>query len=170
MSFILDTSDRREHNRSVKGRRGTDFTKTTKEPAQVIYRRYVISRIYVVLSILSTLIVFLTSDIYSFSVINENFGQALIWFLVAVCLFAISDICINDILPENYNFMFLYRNRHIIYMILAIGMYGITAAIILSNGQAPIMIRMWLDGFFATTVAVLDIFARHRGTSWQSGK
>lgn len=170
MSFILDSSDRREHKRTVKGRRDTDFTKTVKEPTEVIYRRYVISRIYVVLSILTTLLIFLTSDMYSFAIIESDVGQTLLWCLVGVGLFAVSDICVNDILPDNYNLFWLYRNRHLIYMILAMGMYGITAAIILSNGSAVIMIRMWLDGFFATVVAVLDIFARHRGTSWQSGK
>ena len=171
--IIKDSIDRRSSTdcaRTSCGRRIVDQTSIIKDKFVIIHKRNLVSRIYVVVSILVTLILLLTTEQYKIDVIKSEVGLFLIWALLGVCSIATLDIFFNDILPRNYYLLWLYNKRHITYMVMAIGMYGITAAIILTNDQATIMIRMWLDGFFATMVAVLDVLSRHRGTPWHSGK
>lgn len=148
---------------------------TVKEPVGIIYRRYVIARLYVVLSALTTLIVsiFEPRAINFYYLLNNSIdGKIVIFVSCAIVLAALIDTVVNDFMSDRYKIITLYNKRHLIYMAIAMAMYAQSAAIILTNHDTSlVLVRLWLDGFIAAMVAVLDIFARYgKGVAWQFGK
>jgi divalent metal cation (Fe/Co/Zn/Cd) transporter len=81
---------------------------------------------------------------------------------VLICILAIVDTFINDILPNKYQFKQAYNFRHVIYMALALISFSLSAGLLVTFGGSILVGRLWLDSLVATVVAVLDIFARHR--------
>lgn len=161
----------RQYDRRQQSRR----QEYTKEPAGIIYRRYVIARLYVVLSIITTLIIaiFQPGSIYVNSIkqLVPEENMFVLGIVAIISIATILDIIVNDFMPNKYRIMFLYNKRHLFFMSLAMGMYSMAAEIILTEQSSFVLLRLWLDGFIAAIVAVLDIFARHgRGFLWQSGR
>ena len=109
-----------------------------------------IFRFYVILSIIISM--FGISDYINYMVIGLVF---------LICFFAIVDIFINDILPDRFYVKFLYNYRHIVYMILSILLFGISAEYTYLVGYTYKLIRIWLDGSIVAAIAVSDIFIRH---------
>lgn len=145
-----------------------------KEPIQILYRRYVIARIYTILSMLTTLAItkFEPGSIYyQHFILNSGENTFVLLLIGAFTAIAVLDLIVNDLMPNKYKILILYNNRHLIYMSLALSMYGISAAIVLTDNVSIILLRLWLDGLMAAVVAVLDVFARHgKGMTWQFGK
>lgn len=169
MSNIFNDSMFSQDRREKKERRSKE-----KESANVFYRRYIVARIYVVMAMISTIIIsiFEPESMYYTQLLNNGYEG-----IFVLCVFSfftflcVIDLVINDFMPNKYKFMILYDNRHIIYMAIALCAYGLSAAVILTDHSSIVLIRVWLDGFIAATVAVLDIFARHgKGIAWESGK
>lgn len=140
-----------------------------KAPLNIIYRRYVISRIYVTLSILfSALIsIYEPTSIYHTILTATKLDHTVMFLLVGICCVAALDIFVNDVLPDKYKLLVAYNHRHLIYMLMALAMFSISGAITYIYGSTFYLARLWLDGIIATVVAILDIFARHRGTTWR---
>lgn len=145
-----------------------------KESVSILYRRYTVARIYVILSMITTIIIsiFEPESLYY----SQFMGQGTHG-IVVLCIFSfftalsLIDMVVNDFMPNKYRLMLLYNNRHLVFMLLALCAYGLTAAVILTDHTSIVLIRVWLDGFIAAVVAVLDIFARHgKGVEWESGK
>jgi ABC-type Na+ efflux pump permease subunit len=158
--------------RKRKSRRGEDTKPVVKEPANILYRRYVVARLYVVLSVFTSVVmsIFEPASIHHQIFDATGTGSLLVLTAIgAIAGIAFMDIIVNDLAPNKYQLKIFYDNRHILYMALSLGMYGISAAMIFTYGASAVLIRLWLDGGVAAAVAVLDIFARHRGVSWQSG-
>lgn len=154
MSTLTDKVDRRctdyhEHDR--------------KEPSSLLFRRYIVSRIYVTLSVLITILTLLfeSSHIQN-KIIIPDF---LLYIALSVCLIGSIDILINDLAPDKYIFRTAYAYRHLVYMALSLISLSIAAGITLTSGGTIFLGRLWLDGMVAAFVAVLDIFARHRGSA-----
>lgn len=145
-----------------------------KENMDVLYRKYLVARVYVVLSVITTLIVamFEPNSIYFQHFMQTKFeSKFVLGIITMIAVAAIVDLIVNDFMPNKYKIMIFYNKRHLIYMGMSLGMYGMTAAIILTEHSGVVLLRLWLDGFIAAVIAVLDIFARHgKGILWQSGK
>lgn len=157
-------------------RRKSDRRDTgVKESYTVIYRRYVIARLYVVLSAMTTIFIsmFEPKSINFYYLINGSIGGKIIIFCnIALVATALIDSIVNDFMGNKYKIMFLYHWRHLLYMAIAMGLYAQSAAIILTNHNTSfILARLWLDGFIAALIAVLDIFVRYnKDISWHFGK
>lgn len=140
-----------------------------KAPLDFIYRRYVILRAYITMSVLLSTLTAMnepSSAYYQIFSITQ-IDHALLWPLIVVCGIAMIDLFVNDFLPNKYKLLVLYHKRHVFYMIFAFGMFSISAVITIVHGSTFYLARLWIDGFMAATVAILDIFARHKGHSWR---
>lgn len=133
-------------------------------------KRYFIARFYVAFSILITLIslVFEPAAIHAQAASSANLPDFLFWAAIGVCVVAIIDTFINDFLPNKYIFKYAYQYRHIVYMLLALISFSLSAGLLSAYGGSILVGRLWLDGIVATFVAILDLFARHRENSWLS--
>jgi hypothetical protein len=136
-----------------------NHTSRIKEPLYMFFRRYVIARIYIVLSVLITVCTLLKAP-YALGAYIPPF---LVVLAFGVCMVAILDIIINDIAPDKYIFHSAYKYRHIVYMLISLISFSISAGAVLDSNGVLSVERLWLDGLVAAVVAVLDIFARHRG-------
>ncbi len=145
-----------------------------KESANILYRRYVVARIYVIMAMITTILIsiFEPNSIYYTQLLKNGYeGIAVLCIFSFFTLLSLFDLVINDFMPNKYKLMILYDNRHLVFMSIALCAYGLSAAIILTDHSSIVLIRVWLDGFIAAVVAVLDIFARHgKGIAWESGK
>lgn len=152
MTTLIDPIDRRcsdyhEHDK--------------KEPVGLIFRRYIVSRIYVTLSILVTVLT-LAFDPSTFHT-QIHLPNFLLVTALGICAIGVIDILINDLAPDKYIFRIAYDYRHLVYMMLSLISLSIAAGITLTSGSTIFLSGLWLDGIVAAFVAVLDIFARHRG-------
>lgn len=138
-----------------------------KIPAR--YNRYIISRIYVVLSILCSVFIGLNEEASLYYQIFDDtkMDHGILYPLIFICSIGIIDIFVNDFLPNKYKFRLAYENRHIVYMTLSLASFSISAAMVYTYGPTFHLARLWLDGTVAAVVAILDIFARHKGNSWR---
>lgn len=134
-------------------------TDNRKEPLYMFYRRYVIARMYIVASILITVCTLIRTP----DVLGNFIPPFLIILAFGVCMVAIVDIAINDIAPDEFIFHSAYKYRHLVYMLLSLISFSISAGAIIDFNGVLSVERLWLDGLVAAVVAVLDIFARHRG-------
>lgn len=161
MQTVTDTTNRRSVVR----------TALVKEPSKILYRRYIIARLYVVLSIFITVLtmIFEPSSMHGRAAVITHAPTILSFITFGVCALALLDIIINDFAPDRFVFKPAYEYRHLIYMALALISFSISISIIEAFGTSLLLGRLWLDGIVASVVAILDIFARHRGTSWLSG-
>ena len=152
-------------------RRYTDRNKDVAGAVQIVYRRYVIARLYAVLSIFVTVLsmIFEPTSRYSQAAVITNAPNYLFLFTFFVCALALADIAINDFAPDKFTFLFAYKYRHLIYMAMALISFSISVSIFYTFGASILLCRLWLDGVVAAAVAMLDIFARHRGNLWLSG-
>lgn len=141
-----------------------------KEPRVLLVRRYIVARIYVTLSILITIMASLF-DTGSKHYIAMQLTHAPIWALyiaLMFCIIGLLDITINDIAPDKFVIKYIYDKRHFIYMGLSLISFSISIVILQTSGLATILCKLWLDGSVAALIAVLDIFARHRGIQWRN--
>jgi len=161
MYTIYDSSDRRK---------GVNI-ETLKEAPKLIYRRYMVARLYVVLSIFFSVLamVFDTTSSYNKAAIITLAPYYLPYITMGICFIAIIDMFINDFAPDKFVFKFLYDYRHIIYMGLSFISFSISVSALDAFGVTMSICRLWLDGTVAACLAILDIFARNRGTSWLNG-
>lgn len=132
-----------------------------------MHNRYFIARIYVAISVLLTAlaVMFDPASIHSQAAYAAKLPDTLFIGAIFVCSIAILDTFINDILPNKYKFKHAYDFRHVIYMALALISFSLSAGLLVTFGGSILVGRLWLDSLVATVVAVLDIFARHRGTN-----
>lgn len=103
----------------------------------------------------------LISVIISIVKVHNMVNYVAVLLMLCIYIFALLDIFINDILPENYHIKLLYNYRHIVYMILSIMIFCISAEYIHINGYTYDLIRLWLDGGMVAVVAISDIFIRY---------
>ena len=129
--------------------------------------RYWMTRLYVALSTLTSILVSwfepttLTHRLISQS--GEQ-GWAMVGLLAIVCLLAILDVVVNDLLPTRFAFAAAKRYRHLIYIALSMGIVCMSYVFIVGEGGwfRPLVLPFWVDASFAAFVAFLDLFQRHR--------
>lgn len=141
-----------------------------KAPRVLLVRRYIVARLYVTLSVMITILASLF-DIGSPQYVAMQLSDAPKWALflaLTLCATALTDILINDIAPDNFVIKYIYDKRHFIYMGLSLVSFSISIVILQTSGLATILCKLWLDGTVAALIAVLDIFARHRGIQWRN--
>jgi hypothetical protein len=145
--------------------RGSDRRSTDRRNIRrPIKSRYRIVRLYVTISIILSIlsILFEPASIHAQVVGSANLPIALFYTALGVGFVALLDIFINDILPNKYSFKQAYLYRHLIYMSLSLISFSLSAGLLITFSGSILVGRLWLDGVVAATVAVLDIFARHR--------
>ena len=132
---------------------------------KAMHNRYFIARLYVAISVLLTAlaVMFDPTSIHSQAAYAAKLPDTLFIGALLVCSIAILDTFVNDILPNKYKFKQAYDFRHVIYMALALISFSLSAGLLVTFGGSILVGRLWLDSLVATVVAVLDIFARHRG-------
>ena len=130
----------------------------------IIKSRYRIVRLYTSISVMLSVfsILFEPASIHSQVVGSAQLPMALFYSALVVGVIALLDIFINDILPNKYSFKQAYLYRHLVYMSLSLISFSLSAGLLITFGGSILVGRLWLDGAVAATVAVLDIFARHR--------
>jgi hypothetical protein len=134
------------------------------ECANVLFKRYIIVRVYIIISIfLSALTMILdqTSTLWQAASLTQA-PEIFSWFSVIVCVVALIDMLINDLLPRNIVFLPAYEYRHFTYMALSLISFSISISIFDIFGTSFILVRLWLDGSVAAVIAILSIFSRHR--------
>ncbi len=131
--------------------KASNCTKQKKSLLEVIIR----FRLYILMSVAISMI-----EIYS------AVNHLAIFLMATICIFALFDILINDILPDRFYIKILYNNRHIIYMVISLLIFCISAEYIHTIGYTYSLIRLWLDGSMVAVIAISDIFIRymHSGT------
>lgn len=129
--------------------------------------RYWITRLYVALSVLLSLVVsWLETEALTHQLLNDSGRQG--WWIVAalamVCLTAVADVIVNDLLPTRFSLPTAKRHRHLIYIALSIGVFCMSYVFIVGDGGwfRPLVLPFWLHGVIAAAVAFLDLFQRHR--------
>lgn len=154
-------SEQNQTKLSQRHDRRSNDRRNTRRP---IKSRYRIVRLYVSISIMLSVfsILFEPASIHAQVVGSANLPTALFYAALGVGLVALFDIFINDILPNKYSFKHAYLYRHLVYMSLALISFSLSAGLLITFSGSILVGRLWLDGVVAATVAVLDIFARHR--------
>jgi hypothetical protein len=149
-SKLSQRSDRRSNDR--------------RNNRSVIKSRYRIVRLYTSISVILSVfsILFEPSSIHSKVVGSAELPMVLFYTALVVGFIALLDIFINDILPNKYSFKQAYLYRHLVYMSLSLISFSLSAGLLITFGGSILVGRLWLDGAVAASVAVLDIFARHR--------
>lgn len=142
---------------------------TTNDNKLPLYERLVISRVYVALSILFSVLtmVFEPNTYYGHAATVTQIPSFLVLSALALCLLSVIDIVVNDFLSNKYKLSWLIDYRHLIYMGLALLCFSLSAGIIVVYGTTFFLGKLWLDGSIATIVAFLDILGR-RGYSGKS--
>lgn len=138
------------------------MVKAIKNPT---HHRYFLTRLYVAASVLITVlsVVFEPLSLNSQAAWSAKLPDTLFYPAIVVCVIALLDVFVNDILPSKYRFAHAYNFRHIIYMCMALISFSLSAGLLLTFGGSILVGRLWLDGSIASAVAILDIFARHKG-------
>jgi hypothetical protein len=129
--------------------------------------RYWITRLYVALSGLTSILVcWLEPEALTHKLIDASGDQG--WVMVGVlavlCVIAICDVLVNDLLPDRYELAMPKRRRHLIYIALAMGIFCMSYVFVAGENSTfrPLVLPFWLDGSIAAGVAFLDLFQRHR--------
>lgn len=124
---------------------------------------YILTRLYVSLSLLFSLIFTLdNTSINNISISINNGSIYPVYGGVFLCIIALLDIIINDFLPDSYKFYHGSEYRHLIYMGISLISFSISVPVINTFGVSALTGRNWLDGGIAAFIAVFDIFARHK--------
>lgn len=127
--------------------------------------RYWLTRLYLAGSVsvtCTTTIIETNGRVARALAIEGNVGSICLLFLLAIALVAWFDTVVNDLMPARYGFPRAERWRHVIHMLMALGLVSITAVVIKNSGFNTFLLRYWLDAGIACTVAFCDLFARHR--------
>ena len=129
--------------------------------------RYWITRLYVALSTLVSAVIIVFEDEALVHKIVWHSGPTGMWCVVALALVALvaaADVVVNDLLPDRFVFEVAKRNRHLVYMALSMGLMSLCFVMTQSKGEwSQVTLRYQLDALVAATLAVLDLFSRHRG-------
>lgn len=130
--------------------------------------RYWITRLYVGLTTLCA--IFVTShepEAISYKIIQASGDQGwrMVYLLGVIAGLAVVDVLVNDLFPERFKIEVAKRNRHLIYIGLATGIFSISFVLLSDAGgwYRPLVLSYWLHGSVAALVAFLDLFQRHRG-------
>lgn len=128
-------------------------------------RRYWLVRLYLALSVLTVSLIACFEPrtmIYMLIAQSGPIGWWCVLALACVAALAACDVLVNDLLPEPCRFAFAMRNRHIIYMLLALGLVSTGYVIARQAGVTAFHARLLLDASVATLIAYFDVFARHK--------
>jgi MFS family permease len=77
--------------------------------------------------------------------------------LGTLALFGVLDVVINDWFPDRIRWRFPHKHRHLIYMLMAMGMVGMTLAVAQMGAIAPFIARYLLDAFFSVYIAIKGV-------------
>ncbi len=127
--------------------------------------RYWLTRLYCALSAATNVITSIEPRSLTAQVVSATGGAGDYWLaaLGAVALVAVLDVIVNDLMPEGYSLGRTRRYRHLTYMALAVLLCGLASATYTTVGWTTLLITWWVDAAMATTIAFVDLFARHRG-------
>ncbi len=89
-------------------------------------------------------------------------GTIALWALLLVALVGVSDVVINDFLPERFVLRWAQQYRHTIYMGMALGCLSMIFVVVKVHGPAAVLLHYGLVAFSASLIAVLDIRERIR--------
>jgi hypothetical protein len=89
-------------------------------------------------------------------------GWGFVALLGAACCVCISDVVVNDLLPERFSFHIAKSWRHLGLMIIALllGLIGILVSF--TFGFTTLLLVYWLNAGISAALAFLDAFARMR--------
>jgi hypothetical protein len=82
--------------------------------------------------------------------------------LAGMALAALLDIIVNDLLPESISLPAFFRQRHLVYMALAVGLACIDVVIVQSEGWTELLVFYALLASFSAHIAATDLFHRKR--------
>ena len=88
------------------------------------------------------------------------------WYVLAavagVCLWALVDVLVNDVMPDDFMLRSAMRNRHLTYLALAAGLLSISYVYAASEGWTALILRPAYDACAAIVIAFFDLVLRHR--------
>lgn len=87
-------------------------------------------------------------------------GWLCVMALAGVSLLCAADVIVNDMLPDRFRLPLAYRWRHLLYMLLALGLVSVTFVIAAAIGFSTLMLLYWLDAIAAVFVAFATPFCR----------
>jgi hypothetical protein len=127
--------------------------------------RYWLVRMYIALSVLTNVLI-ICSEPHALAHRVVASSGVLGWLCVGAlgllaCL-ALADVVVNDLLPAHINLPVARRWRHLIYMLLALGLVSITGVIVAAIGPTTLLLTFWLDASVSVAIAFFDLFSRHR--------
>lgn len=81
--------------------------------------------------------------------------------LACVAIWALADVLVNDVMPDDFCLRGAMRKRHLTYLALALGLTSLAYVFASSEGWSVISLRPIFDAAFAAGVAFQDLFQRH---------
>jgi hypothetical protein len=82
--------------------------------------------------------------------------------LAVVAFMALTDVVVNDLLPDRYRLCYAIEHRHTIYALLSLGALSISFVVVKTHGVTPLLLHYGLVAGFALTIALFDIHDRVR--------
>ncbi len=127
--------------------------------------RYWLVRLYVALSVLANVLIICTEPqalAHRVVAMSGSSGWLCVGALGLLACLALVDVVVNDLLPAHINLPFARRWRHLVYMLLALGLVSITGVIVSAVGMTTLLLAFWLDAAVSVAIAFFDLFSRHR--------
>ena len=127
---------------------------------------YWLARLFISLSVLVTTLLLILGEgvLYGVEKFHHN-GMYGVWALMWVAILSLFDITINDFMPRGFRFRWAKRYRHVVFMMLSLGIFSLVFVALRENGPSLSQALLSFQGVGAAFVAVLDLFSRHREKS-----
>lgn len=128
-------------------------------------QRYWLSRTYLALSTLVITSLGCFEPNTMFYMLIQQSGDAgwyCVFALACLAIIALVDVVINDLMPDCFCFPFVRDNRHLIYMLLSLGLMSTAMVVFKRSGLSVVDARLILDSIIAATIAFSDLFYRHK--------
>ena len=100
---------------------------------------------------------------HRFAMSEDGYGGLIAMTALALLALAgMADVLINDVLPERYSLQCTHRHRHVVFMLIAIGMVALILALVMLRDIKPVAARYLVDAIAATWIAVRGVLDHAR--------
>lgn len=125
--------------------------------------RFWLARLHVALSTFVIALITITEPLSLGNQIITRTG-ALGWLcvgaLAGLSLLCAADVLVNDLAPDAFRMPFALRWRHLLYMLLALGLVSVTFVVSAAIGFTTMFFIYWLDAAAAVFLAFATPFCR----------
>lgn len=129
-------------------------------------KRFWLSRLIIAMMVAQSCAAMLLEPASLVARVIAQSGQGGLWVVLALLgmsLLAIADVVVSDLLPDRFTMLWVLRQRHLLYMAMALVLAALSIVFGLYAPQSPILWVIYLThAAFAVAIAWLDLFSRPR--------